>query len=69
MKKITLTLIKAYKTFLSPLLGKHCRFVPTCSSYTHTAIEKHGLKKGLVLGAKRLLKCHPFHSGGVDPIP
>jgi putative membrane protein insertion efficiency factor len=69
MKKIVLFLIKAYKSYISPLLGNHCRFHPSCSSYTYQAIEKYGLLKGLLLGTKRLFKCHPFHSGGVDPIP
>ena len=69
MKKIALALIKGYKILISPLLGKNCRFYPTCSEYTHEAIQKHGLIKGLYLGTKRLLKCHPFHSGGVDPVP
>lgn len=69
MKKIVLALIKGYKILISPLLGRNCRFYPTCSEYTHEAIQKHGLLKGLLLGTKRLLKCHPFHSGGVDPVP
>lgn len=55
--------------FISPLLGRHCRFFPSCSSYTYEAIKKHGLLKGVFLGGKRLLKCHPFHPGGVDLIP
>ncbi len=55
--------------FFSPLLGRHCRFYPSCSSYTYEAIKKHGLLKGVFLGGKRLLKCHPFHPGGVDLIP
>ncbi len=69
MKKIALALIKGYKILISPLLGRNCRFYPTCSEYTHEAIQKHGLIKGILLGTKRLLKCHPFHSGGVDPVP
>ena len=69
MKRLVLLLIRGYKTFLSPLLGSHCRFYPTCAAYTHTAIEKHGLLKGIFLGTKRLFKCHPFHPGGVDPVP
>jgi hypothetical protein len=55
--------------FISPLFGRHCRFFPSCSSYTYEAIKKHGLLKGVFLGGKRLLKCHPFHPGGVDLIP
>jgi len=69
MKKIALALIKGYKLLISPLLGRNCRFYPTCSEYAHEAIQKHGLFKGLLLGTKRLLKCHPFHSGGVDQVP
>jgi len=69
MKKFGLTLIKGYKIFISPLLGNHCRFHPSCSAYTHEAIKKYGLLKGAYLGGKRLLKCHPFHPGGVDLVP
>lgn len=69
MKNIALFLIRCYQVLLSPLLGSHCRFYPTCSNYTYEAIKKHGLFKGIFLGGKRLLKCHPFHPGGVDLIP
>lgn len=69
MKKLALALIKLYRFLISPLLGRNCRFYPTCSQYTYEAIQKHGLFKGILLGTKRLLKCHPFHSGGVDPVP
>ena len=69
MKTIALLLIKGYQTALSPFLGNHCRFQPTCSSYTYEAIEKHGLIRGTVLGIRRLLRCHPFHAGGIDPVP
>jgi len=69
MKKATLFVLRQYKRFISPLLGKNCRFYPTCSVYAYQAIEKYGLAKGVFLGIKRLLKCHPFHEGGVDPIP
>jgi putative membrane protein insertion efficiency factor len=69
MKKAVLFLIRGYKTTLSPLLGHHCRFYPTCSAYTYEAIQKYGLLKGILLGTKRLLRCHPFHPGGVDPVP
>lgn len=51
------------------MLGRHCRFLPTCSTYTYEAVEKHGALKGAVLGLKRILKCHPFHAGGHDPVP
>lgn len=69
MKQIALALIRCYKVILSPLLGKNCRFFPPCSDYMHEAIRKHGLGKGILLGTRRLLKCHPFHEGGVDPVP
>ncbi len=69
MKKAVLFLIRGYKTFLSPLLGNHCRFSPTCSTYAYEAIQKYGLLRGILLGTKRLLRCHPFHPGGVDPVP
>ncbi|NIM58223.1 MAG: membrane protein insertion efficiency factor YidD [Candidatus Aminicenantes bacterium] len=69
MKNIGLFLIRCYQVLLSPLLGGHCRFYPSCSNYTYEAIKKHGLFKGIFLGGKRLLKCHPFHPGGVDLVP
>ncbi len=69
MKQISLLLIRCYQLFLSPLFGRHCRFYPTCSVYTYQAIEKYGFIKGIFLGSKRLLKCHPFHPGGVDLVP
>jgi putative membrane protein insertion efficiency factor len=69
MKKIALALIKGYKILISPLLGRNCRFYPTCSEYMHEAIQKYGLFKGISLGTRRLLKCHPFHAGGVDHVP
>lgn len=69
MKKIALSLIRVYKFAISPLLGNNCRFYPPCSDYMHEAIIKHGLLKGIQLGTRRLLKCHPFHEGGVDHVP
>lgn len=61
--------IRGYQLFVSPLFGANCRFYPTCSEYTRLAIQKHGLIKGGGHGLRRLLKCHPFHPGGVDPVP
>lgn len=69
MKAVALLLIRGYQAVLSPFLGTRCRFHPTCSSYTYEAIAKHGLVRGAILGGRRLLKCHPFHKGGIDPVP
>ena len=68
MNKLIILLIKFYRLFISPLKPPTCRFVPTCSEYAILAIEKYGVSKGVWLGLKRLLKCHPFHSGGYDPV-
>ncbi|MFV0504990.1 MAG: membrane protein insertion efficiency factor YidD [Lachnospirales bacterium] len=69
MKKMFLYVLKFYKKIISPCLPPACRFYPTCSEYTYTAIEKHGIIKGIYLGGRRLAKCHPFNSGGVDFVP
>ncbi|MCP5102115.1 MAG: membrane protein insertion efficiency factor YidD [bacterium] len=69
IKKFFLLLIRFYRGAISPLLGSNCRFLPTCSMYTYEAIEMHGVLKGIFLGTKRILKCHPFHPGGFDPVP
>jgi len=66
VKKIILKIILFYQNFISPFLGKNCRFYPTCSEYTRQTIEKYGLLKGFLKGLKRILKCHPYHRGGVD---
>jgi len=68
MKYPLIFLIRLYRVAISPLLGRNCRFTPTCSAYAIEAIEKKGLFKGLMLAAKRLGKCHPFHPGGHDPL-
>ena len=68
MRKIMILLIKFYQKAISPFLGKRCRFYPTCSEYTKQAVEKYGALKGLYLGLIRILKCHPFHKGGYDPL-
>jgi len=62
-------LIRAYQRYISPGLPARCRFSPSCSQYTLEAVERYGLLKGSWLGLRRLIKCHPFHPGGYDPIP
>nr|MDH3153482.1 membrane protein insertion efficiency factor YidD [Bacillus licheniformis]MDH3164485.1 membrane protein insertion efficiency factor YidD [Bacillus licheniformis] len=62
-------LIRFYQKWISPALPPTCRFYPTCSNYGLEAIEKHGAFKGGWLTIKRILKCHPFHPGGIDPVP
>jgi putative membrane protein insertion efficiency factor len=69
MRLLLIALIKAYKYFISPLLGPRCRFYPSCSSYSLEAIQLHGATKGSYLSLRRLLKCHPFHEGGIDLVP
>jgi putative membrane protein insertion efficiency factor len=64
-----LALIRLYQLTLSPLLGRCCRFEPSCSRYTAACIESHGPLRGLWLGLKRIARCHPFHPGGYDPPP
>ncbi|MFH1423418.1 MAG: membrane protein insertion efficiency factor YidD [Candidatus Nealsonbacteria bacterium] len=66
IKFFILTLVKAYQVLISPLLGKHCRFYPTCSAYTLSAVQKYGWGLGSVKSTRRLLKCHPWNPGGVD---
>jgi hypothetical protein len=69
MQKILTLLIRGYQLFISPWLGSHCRFYPSCSEYTLIAIQTHGAFYGLILGLKRILRCHPWHPGGYDPVP
>ncbi|EJY95719.1 membrane protein insertion efficiency factor YidD [Staphylococcus arlettae] len=69
MKKLFLGVIYLYQNFISPLTPPTCRFYPTCSAYTKEAIEVYGAFKGGWLGIKRILKCHPLHKGGFDPVP
>lgn len=67
--KVLIGLIRLYQILLSPILGKNCRFHPTCSRYAITAIERFGPIKGTWLAGKRIIKCHPFNEGGIDPVP
>jgi len=66
IKKATVKIIKFYQKFISPLIGRNCRFYPSCSEYSILAIEKYGLFKGIFLSFLRLLKCNPYHKGGID---
>lgn len=69
MKRILLWLVRFYQTQISPFLGGHCRFSPTCSQYAAEAIKKYGALKGGWLALKRLLRCNPLFKGGYDPVP
>ena len=69
MKRFFIMLVKGYSLLISPVLGNNCRYYPTCSSYMVQAIERFGVIRGIWLGIKRLLRCHPFHEGGYDPVP
>jgi len=73
VKNLLVFILKVYKKTFSPVLealfGKACRFTPTCSQYTIEALEKFGVVKGLILGFKRVAKCHPWGSSGYDPVP
>jgi putative membrane protein insertion efficiency factor len=69
MRRFLLTGIRLYQWTLSPLIGRSCRFHPTCSCYASEAIETHGALRGTWMGAKRILRCHPWHAGGYDPVP
>ncbi|HEY2550501.1 MAG TPA: membrane protein insertion efficiency factor YidD [Streptosporangiaceae bacterium] len=64
-----LLLLAGYRRFVSPLLGPHCRFYPSCSNYAVQAVGVHGALRGSWLAARRLARCHPFHPGGLDPVP
>ena len=68
MKYILIKLVRFYQVFISPLKPATCRFYPTCSDYSIQAIENYGVIKGVYMAVKRILKCHPFHPGGYDPV-
>jgi putative membrane protein insertion efficiency factor len=68
MRIILVSILKFYKATVSPWLPPSCRFVPTCSEYACEAIQRHGALRGSAMGLRRLLRCHPFHSGGYDPV-
>lgn len=68
-QRAVVTLLLIYKIALSPVLSSPCKFYPTCSAYAREAIERHGVRHGLLLAVRRLLRCRPFAPGGVDPVP
>ncbi|GAB1265667.1 hypothetical protein NBRC116493_30260 [Aurantivibrio infirmus] len=69
MRKLAVLLIRGYRYLISPLLGNCCRFYPSCSHYGEEAIQRHGIIAGGWLTTKRILKCHPWHPGGIDEVP
>lgn len=69
MRQVLIALISVYQYALSPWLGSHCRFYPSCSCYAREAIERHGTIFGLRLSLSRILRCHPWREGGYDPVP
>lgn len=69
LKRPAVWLVRAYAWLVSPWLGRNCRFAPTCSAYAVQALERHGVVRGTWLALRRILRCHPFHPGGHDPVP
>lgn len=69
MRLILILLIQGYRYLFSPWLGNHCRFYPSCSHYAQEAVHTHGALRGSWLSLRRLGRCHPWHAGGVDPVP
>jgi len=69
LKTLALWMLRGYQLLISPMLGQTCRFSPSCSNYSMQAIQRFGFFKGSYLTVRRLLRCHPFHPGGYDPVP
>ncbi|MHB1203251.1 MAG: membrane protein insertion efficiency factor YidD [Acidithiobacillus sp.] len=69
MRRILIFFVHAYQRLLSPFLGQSCRYYPTCSEYACQALARYGVIKGSWLAIKRIGRCHPWHPGGVDPVP
>ena len=69
MRKVLISIIKAYQLLLSPYLAPACRYTPSCSCYAQESIASHGAMRGSWLAIKRVCRCHPFHEGGYDPVP
>jgi uncharacterized protein len=67
--RLLVGIITVYRRFISPVLGPRCRFYPSCSAYALEAIQTHGAGRGSWLAIRRLSRCHPFHPGGLDPVP
>ncbi len=69
MKRLLLLLVQFYRSCISPLTPPSCRYYPTCSAYAMEAIERYGARRGAWMALRRILRCHPFHAGGYDPVP
>jgi len=69
IQKFLIFMVRTYQIAISPYIGAHCRFTPTCSAYFIEAVEKYGALKGSWLGIKRIMRCHPGNPGGYDPVP
>ncbi len=69
MRTLLIAFVQLYRWFLSPLLGRNCRFYPSCSSYALEALERHGAVHGTWLATRRVCRCHPWNPGGYDPVP
>ena len=64
-----MTVLRVYQKLISPLIPPACRFAPSCSEYTYQSVDRFGVPRGLYLALRRLLRCHPWHTGGEDPVP
>lgn len=69
VRQAIVTLLRWYQVIISPFFGNNCRFMPSCSSYAIEAVNEHGVLRGLWLALRRLSRCHPWHEGGIDPVP
>ena len=69
MNNVLILMVRGYQVVIGPLFPSQCRYYPSCSMYMIEALERHGAMRGSVLGIRRILRCHPFHVGGFDPVP